>query len=129
MSKSPPKDHREIGKTLDLFFFDEISPGSAFWLPHGMIIFKELEKFIRKTVDGQNYQETSTPIIVKSQLFRKSGHWEFFKDNMFNFKVDRQDYSIKPMNCPESTLIYSYKTRSYRDLPLRFSEIGRLHRN
>lgn len=123
------KDHREIGRELDLFFFDEISPGSAFWLPKGMVIFKELEKFIRSIIDNRGYLEISTPIIAKTELFKKSGHWEFFKENMFNFKVEKEDYSIKPMNCPESTLVYSFKTRSYKDLPLRFSEFGRLHRN
>ncbi|MEX2028187.1 MAG: threonine--tRNA ligase [Candidatus Curtissbacteria bacterium] len=123
------KDHREIGRELELFFFDELSPGSVFWLPKGMIIFKELEKFIRLTIDHRGYQEISTPIIVKSELFKKSGHWEFFKENMFNFKVDEEDYSLKPMNCPESTIVYSHKTRSYKDLPLRLSEFGHLHRN
>lgn len=123
------KDHRELGKELELFFFDETSPGSVFWLPKGMVIFKELEKFIRTTVDNRGYQEISTPIIAKSELFKKSGHWKFFKDNMFNFKVERESWSIKPMNCPESAIVYKFKTRSYKDLPLRFSELGRLHRN
>src|SRR3989344_922814 len=129
MSNPRPKDHREIGRELELFFFDEISPGSAFWLPKGMIIFKELEKLIRSVIDNRGYQETSTPIIVKSELFKKSGHWEFFKENMFNFKIDKEEYSIKPMNCPESTVIFASKTRSYKDLPIRLSEFGRLHRN
>lgn len=123
------KDHRELGRELELFFFDEMSPGSAFWLPRGMIIFKELEKLIRATIDERGYQEISTPIIVKSEVFKKSGHWEFFKDNMFNFKVDKEDYSVKPMNCPGSAIVFSSKTRSYKDLPLRLSEFGRLHRN
>ena len=129
MNKAKIKDHREIGRDLELFFFDEISPGSAFWLPKGMIIFRQLEKFIRETIDNRGYQEISTPIIAKSELFKKSGHWEFFAENMFNFKVDNEDYSLKPMNCPESTIVYNSKTRSYKDLPLRFSEFGRLHRN
>lgn len=129
MAKTTLKDHREIGRELELFFFDEISPGSAFWLPKGMVIFKELEKLIRSVIDNRGYQETSTPIIVKSALFKKSGHWEYFKDNMFNFKVEREEYSIKPMNCPESTVIFASKTRSYKDLPIRLSEFGRLHRN
>lgn len=127
--KKTLKDHREIGRELDLFLFDEISPGSVFWLPKGMIIFRELERFIRSVIDNRGYQEISTPIITKSELFKRSGHWEFFKDNMFNFKVDKEDYSIKPMNCPESTIVFSSKTRSYKDLPLRLSEFGRLHRN
>lgn len=123
------KDHRELGKELELFFFDEMSPGSVFWLPKGMVIFKELERFIRTTIDNCGYQEISTPIIAKSELFKKSGHWKFFKDNMFNFKIERESWSIKPMNCPESAIVYRFKTRSYKDLPLRFSELGRLHRN
>ena len=129
MNQRGLKDHREIGRELELFYFDELSPGSVFWLPKGMVIFKELEKFIRTTIDKRGYEEISTPIIAKTILFKKSGHWEFFKDNMFNFKIDNEDYSIKPMNCPESTLVYSFKIRSYKDLPLRFSEFGRLHRN
>ena len=123
------KDHREIGRELELFIFDETSPGSVYWLPKGMIIFKELEKLIREVVDNRGYQEISTPIIVKSELFKKSGHWQFFKDNMFNFKLDSEDYSLKPMNCPQSTVVYNFKTRSYKDLPLRLSELGKLHRN
>jgi len=129
-AKSPsPKDHRDIGRDLELFFFDETSPGSCYWLPKGMIIVKELEKFIRERIDDHGYEEISTPIIAKSDLFKKSGHWQFFKENMFNFKVENEDYSLKPMNCPESTVVYSHKTRSYRDLPIRLSEFGRLHRN
>lgn len=129
MNNPKLKDHKEIGRDLELFIFDQTSPGSAFWLPKGMVIFKELEKFIRETIDNRGYQEISTPIIVKSELFKKSGHWQFFKDNMFNFRVDNENYSIKPMNCPESTIVFAAKTRSYKDLPLRFSEFGRLHRN
>lgn len=123
------KDHRELGRELELFFFDETSPGSVFWLPKGMIIFKELEQFIKSNIDNRGYQEISTPIIVKSDLFKKSGHWQYYKDNMFNFKVDKESYSVKPMNCPESTIVYNFKTRSYKDLPIRLSEFGRLHRN
>lgn len=122
-------DHRKLGTQLELFFFDEIAPGAPFWLPKGMIIFKELEKFIREQTEAAGYEETSTPILIKSELFKQSGHWDHFQENMFNFGVDKEPYSLKPMNCPESTLIYRFKTRSYRDLPLRFSELGRLHRN
>ena len=107
--ESSSRDHREIGRDLELFFFDDTSPGSAYWLPKGMIIFKELEKFIRETIDEEGYEEISTPIIVKSDLFKKSGHWQFFKDSMFNFKVESEDWSIKPMNCPQSTIVYGFK--------------------
>ena len=93
--ESSSRDHREIGRDLELFFFDDTSPGSAYWLPKGMIIFKELEKFIRETIDEEGYEEISTPIIVKSDLFKKSGHWQFFKDSMFNFNQK-----------PEAIMIY-----------------------
>lgn len=120
--------HQDIGIQLDLYSFNEISPGAPFWHPKGMVIFKELEKLIREVLDKQDYQEISTPIMVRSDLFKKSGHFEFYKEMMFTLKVDEQTFVLKPMNCPESTIIYSSKIRSWRDLPLRFSEIGRLHR-
>jgi threonyl-tRNA synthetase len=120
--------HQELGIQLDLYSFHEISPGAPFWHPKGMVIFRELEKAIRETLDKQDYQEISTPIMVRKDLFEKSGHFEFYKELMFTLKVDNQIFVLKPMNCPESTIIYSSKIRSWRDLPLRFSEIGRLHR-
>jgi len=126
---SEHKDHRDIGRKLDLFSFHEVAPGAPFWHHKGMVIFKELEKYIRELQDKNNYQEISTPIMVKKSLFEKSGHWEFFKQNMFNFDVENEIYSLKPMNCPESALVYQTKIRSYRDLPLRLAELGRLHRN
>lgn len=122
-------DHRLLGQALDLFSFHDVSPGAVFWHPKGMVIVKELEKYIRKLQDEHGYVEVSTPMMVKKKLFEKSGHWKFFKDDMFHFKVDKEEYALKPMNCPESTLIYGHTKRSYRDLPLRFAEIGRLHRN
>jgi threonyl-tRNA synthetase len=130
--KTPKKQllsHQELGTRLDLYSFHEISPGAAFWHPKGMIIFKELEKLIREALDKQDYQEISTPIMVRKDLFEKSGHFKFFKEMMYSLKADTQTFVLKPMNCPESTIIYSSKVRSWRDLPLKFSEIGRLHRN
>lgn len=120
--------HQELGIQLDLFSFHEIAPGAPFWHPKGMIIFRELEKLIRQELDKHEYQETSTPIMVRKDLFEKSGHFKFYKDLMFTLKVDQQTFVLKPMNCPESTLVYNSRTRSWRDLPLRLSEIGRLHR-
>lgn len=120
--------HQELGAQLDLYSFNEIAPGAPFWHPKGMVIFRELEKLIRETLDKADYQEVSTPIIVRKNLFEKSGHFEFYKDLMFTTKDDNQTFVLKPMNCPESTMIYSSKIRSWRDLPLRLSEIGRLHR-
>ncbi|OGD30468.1 threonine--tRNA ligase [Candidatus Azambacteria bacterium RIFCSPHIGHO2_01_FULL_44_55] len=120
--------HQELGTQLDLYSFHEIAPGAPFWHPKGMVIFKELEKLIREALDKQDYQEISTPIMVRKDLFEKSGHFQFYKDMMFTIKMENQTFVVKPMNCPESTIVYSSRVRSWRDLPLRFSEIGRLHR-
>ncbi|MBI2451436.1 MAG: threonine--tRNA ligase [Parcubacteria group bacterium] len=122
------RDHRKIGKDLDLFSFHDVSPGATFWHPKGMIIFKELEKFWRKIHEEAGYQEISTPILVKENLFKQSGHLENYKENMYPVKIENETYYLKPMNCPESAIIYSSKIRSYKDLPIRLSEIGRLHR-
>jgi threonyl-tRNA synthetase len=130
------KDHKEIGRDQELFFTNDIAPGAPFWLPKGMVIFKELEKFIRELTLGAGYLETSTPIMVKSEIFKQSGHWtKFGEHNMYNLSLsDEADdkkpvsYTLKPMNCPESTILYRFRPRSYKELPLRFSEIGRLHR-
>jgi len=144
MDKTDIKDHKQIGQELELFFTDDIAPGSPFWLPKGMIIFKELEKYIRELTEKAGYLETSTPIMVKNELFKQSGHWEKFGEhNMYNLPIyDEEEtnemggspvgtlpnYTLKPMNCPESTILYSFRPRSYRELPLRLAEIGRLHR-
>jgi threonyl-tRNA synthetase len=133
MEEKKHRDHRELGQLLDLFSFHDISPGTVFWHGNGMIIWRELEKYLREKLDASVYQEVSTPILVKKELFEKSGHWEHYRDNMFWFANpnDKNEIlAIKPMNCPESTLIYSSKIRSYRDLPIRLSEItDRIYRN
>ena len=126
---SSVKDHRQIGKELDLFSFSQYSPGAVFWHPKGWKIYKTLENFIREKLPTQGYEEISTPIMVKSSLFKKSGHWEHFgKHNMYNLTIDNQSWSLKPMNCPEASLIFASKTRSYQDLPIRFSEFDILYR-
>lgn len=130
------KDHKQIGQEQELFFTNEIAPGAPFWLPKGMIIFKQLEKYIRELTENAGYLETSSPIMVKSELFKQSGHWvKFGEHNMYNLSLsDEEDgskgvsYTLKPMNCPESTVLYRFRPRSYRELPLRLAEIGRLHR-
>lgn len=129
MNEKRIKDHREIGQELDLFSFHDAAPGAAFWHPKGFVIYRTLLEFIRQKTEEAGYQEISTPVMVKSELFKESGHWEFFGEhNMFNLTIDEEQWSLKPMNCPESTLIYSSKTRSYNDLPLRLSDYGILHR-
>lgn len=124
--------HQELGQRLDLFSFHDIAPGAPFWHEKGIIIFRELEKYARKLNDENGYEEISTPIIVKRELFEQSGHWEHYRDNMFWFDNPRDENEhlvIKPMNCPESTFVYKSTIRSYKDLPVRLAEIGRLHRN
>lgn len=117
---------------MDLFSFQEVAPGAPFWHNNGMIIFKELEKYLRQELDKMGYQEINTPIMVKREVFEKSGHWEHYRENMFYFdnpRDDKEHLAIKPMNCPESTYVYNSTIRSYKDLPLRLAEIGRLNRN
>jgi threonyl-tRNA synthetase len=123
------RDHRKLGAQLDLFSFHDVSPGSAFWHPKGQRIWRTLEGAMRELQDRRGYQEVSTPIVVSERLWRQSGHWDHYAENMFIVESEGQQFSLKPMNCPESTFIYRSHLRSYRDLPLRFSEFGRLHRN
>ncbi len=123
------RDHRRLGVQLDLFSFHDVSPGSAFWHPKGQRIWRTLEAAMRGLQERRGYQEVSTPIVVHKKLWQQSGHWDLYAENMFRLEVERQEYSLKPMNCPESTFIYRNRLRSYRDLPLRLAEYGRLHRN
>jgi threonyl-tRNA synthetase len=123
------RDHRRLGVQLDLFSFHDVSPGSAFWHPKGQSIWRTLETAMRGLQERRGYQEISTPIVVSEHLWRQSGHWDLYRDNMFLIESEGQTFSLKPMNCPESTYAYRHALRSYRDLPLRFSEMGRLHRN
>jgi threonyl-tRNA synthetase len=123
------RDHRRLGVQLDLFSFHDVSPGSAFWHPKGQRIWRTLEGAMRELQDRRGYQEVSTPILVHKKLWQQSGHWDLYGDNMFRVASEDQEFGLKPMNCPESTFIYRSRLRSYRDLPLRFNEYGRLHRN
>jgi threonyl-tRNA synthetase len=129
LDEAKKRDHRKLGRELDLFVFHDVSPGAPFWLPKGMILVRELERFAREAQDARGYTEISTPILVNKKLWEQSGHWEHYSDNMFKLEVEEQIFSLKPMNCPESTFVYRHALRSYRDLPLRLSEMGRLHRN
>ncbi|HEV8643182.1 MAG TPA: threonine--tRNA ligase [Methylomirabilota bacterium] len=129
LEEAKKRDHRKLGRELDLFTFHDVSPGAPFWLPHGMVIVRELERFAREAQDARGYTEISTPILVNKKLWEQSGHWEHYSENMFKLEVEEQLFSLKPMNCPPSTFVYRHALRSYRDLPLRLSEMGRLHRN
>jgi len=123
------RDHRRLGVQLDLFSFHDVSPGSAFWHPKGQRLWRILETAIREVQERRGYQEVATPMLVHKKLWEQSGHWANYQDSMFVLESEGQTFSLKPMNCPESTFIYKSKLRSYRDLPLRFSDFGRLHRN
>src|SRR5438067_161971 len=129
LEEAKKRDHRKLGRELDLFLFNDVSPGVPFWLPNGWLIVRELERFVRETLDVRGYQEISTPILVNKRLWEQSGHWEHYAENMFKVEVEEEIFSLKPMNCPESTVVYRHALRSYRDLPLRYSDMGRLHRN
>jgi threonyl-tRNA synthetase len=128
-AEAKKRDHRRLGVELDLFSFHDVSPGSAFWHPKGQRIWRTLETAMRELQERRGYQEVSTPILVSERLWRQSGHWDHYAENMFIVESEKQLFSLKPMNCPESTFIYRSHLRSYRDLPLRYNEYGRLHRN
>jgi threonyl-tRNA synthetase len=129
LEEAKKRDHRKLGRELDLFDFHDVSPGAPFWLPHGWTVMRELERFVRESLETRGYQEISTPILVNKRLWEQSGHWEYYQDNMFIVEAEDDVFSLKPMNCPESTVVYRHALRSYRDLPLRFADMGRLHRN
>ncbi len=128
-AEAKKRDHRRLGAQLDLFSFHDVSPGAAFWHPKGQRIWRTLESAMRELQDRRGYDEISTPMVVHQKLWEQSGHWALYRDNMFLVESEEQTYSLKPMNCPESTIVYRSHLRSYRDLPLRFAEYGRLHRN
>ncbi len=129
LEEAKKRDHRKLGRELELFEFHDIAPGAAFWLPGGMVLVRELEKFARESLDAQGYQEISTPMLVNKKLWEQSGHWALYSENMFKVEVEEETFSLKPMNCPESSYVYRRALRSYRDLPIRYSEMGRCHRN
>ncbi|MFM2106623.1 MAG: threonyl-tRNA synthetase [Chloroflexota bacterium] len=128
-AEAKKRDHRRLGRELDLFSFHDVSPGSAFWHPKGQRLWRTLEAAMRELQDRRGYEEISTPILVHQKLWQQSGHWDNYAENMFLVESEGQTFSLKPMNCPESTIVYRSKLRSYRDLPIRLSEYGRLHRN
>lgn len=123
------RDHRILAKKLDLASFHEESPGAIFFHPKGTVIFNELQKFIQEQYWQRGFDEVITPLVYDKSLWETSGHWGFYKENMFTFMVDGKEVSLKPMNCPSHCLIYKTQTRSYRDLPLRFADFAALHRN
>jgi threonyl-tRNA synthetase len=123
------RDHKKLGPLLDLFFYHETAPGMAYWLPKGLILYNELLSFSQRIHKEFGYQEVSTPILNKKELYQTSGHWQHYKDDMFVSDMGENEvFGIKPMNCPNAMNIFSLTTRSYKDLPLRYSETSPLHR-
>jgi len=124
-------DHRKLGQELDLFYFDELAPASPFFMPKGAFVYNGLIEFIRKIYRRRDYQEVITPQVLSNDLWKTSGHYENYKDNMFfasGGKGEEQAYGVKPMNCPCHMLMFKHRKWSYRDLPLRYADFGRLHR-
>ncbi|WP_025564051.1 threonine--tRNA ligase [Psychromonas sp. SP041] len=129
LEEAAKRDHRKIGKQLDLYHMQEEAPGMVFWHPNGWTIFRELESYIREQTVAFGYQEVKAPQILDRSLWEKSGHWDKYKDGMFCTCSENRDYAIKPMNCPGHVQIFNQGLKSYRDLPLRLSEFGSCHRN
>ncbi|HZK21288.1 MAG TPA: threonine--tRNA ligase, partial [Oscillospiraceae bacterium] len=129
LEQAKKRDHRRIGRELDLFDIYEEGPGFPFFLPNGMILRNLLEDYWRKEHVKHGYNEIKTPIILNESLWHRSGHWDHYKDNMYNVKIDDEDFAIKPMNCPGGMLAFKRKPHSYRELPVRIAELGLVHRH
>ena len=129
LEEAKKRDHRKIGKELDLFSIHEEGPGFAFLHPKGMVIWNQLVQFWRKIHRRHGYKEIKTPIILNKRLWQQSGHWDHYKENMYLTEIDEEEYAIKPMNCPGGVMVYKDKMHSYRDLPLRMAELGLVHRH
>jgi threonyl-tRNA synthetase len=129
LEEAEKRDHRKLGRELDLFHIDEHSPGTVFWHPKGWTLWQGVEQYMRKVYQDNGYQEVKGPQILDQTLWEKTGHWDKYKENMFVTESEKRDYALKPMNCPGHILIYKHGLKSYRDLPLRFGEFGACHRN
>src|SRR5262245_17448277 len=123
------RDHRRIGREMDLFSFHPEAPGAVFFHPKGMVLWNTLAAFIRGELEKRGYGEVGTPMVLTDELWRRSGHWDHFKDAMYFLEVDERSYAVKPMNCPGCCLVYASTPKSYRDLPLRLAEFGRVYRH
>ncbi|MBK6366404.1 MAG: threonine--tRNA ligase [Polaromonas sp.] len=129
LEEAEKRDHRKLGRELDLFHIDEHSPGTVFWHPKGWTVWQGVEQYMRKVYQDNGYLEVKGPQILDKSLWEKTGHWDKYKENMFVTESEKRDYALKPMNCPGHILIYKHGLKSYRDLPLRFGEFGACHRN
>ena len=129
LEEAEKRDHRKLGKALDLFHFQDEAPGLIFWHPKGWTLWQQVEQYMRRVYQENGYQEVKAPQILDRTLWEKTGHWENYRENMFVTESENRNYALKPMNCPGHVQIYNSDLRSYRDLPLRFGEFGQCHRN
>ncbi|NBO85141.1 MAG: threonine--tRNA ligase, partial [Burkholderiaceae bacterium] len=129
LEEAEKRDHRRLGKQLDLFHFQDEAPGLVFWHPKGWAIWQEVEQYMRRVYQNEGYQEVKAPQILDRGLWEKSGHWDNYKENMFTTESENRAYALKPMNCPGHVQIFNSGLHSYRELPLRFGEFGQCHRN
>ena len=129
LEEAEKRDHRKLGKALDLFHIDEHSPGTVFWHPKGWTLWQEVAQYMRRVYRENGYREVKGPQILDKSLWEKTGHWDKYRENMFTTESEKRDYALKPMNCPGHILIYKQGVKSYRDLPLRYGEFGACHRN
>jgi threonyl-tRNA synthetase len=129
LEEAKKRDHRKIGQEMDLFSIQAVGPGFPFFHPNGVVIYNELQRFIREELDRRGYGEVKTPIILSDELWKQSGHWDHFQDNMYFLDIDERSYAVKPMNCPGTCLVYGNRPRSYKELPVRLAEFSPLHRN
>ncbi len=129
LEEAEKRDHRRLGRELDLFHLDEHSPGTVFWHPKGWTVWQEVEQYMRRVYRDNGYLEVKGPQILDRALWEKTGHWEKYRDAMFTTESEKRDYALKPMNCPGHILIFKQGIKSYRDLPLRYGEFGNCHRN
>jgi len=129
LEEAEKRDHRKLGRELDLFHLDEHSPGTVFWHPKGWTVWQEVEQYMRRVYRDNGYLEVKGPQILDRALWEKTGHWDKYRDHMFTTESEKRDYALKPMNCPGHILIFKQGIKSYRDLPLRYGEFGACHRN
>jgi threonyl-tRNA synthetase len=129
LEEAEKRDHRRLGRELDLFHIDDVAPGVVFWHPKGWAVWQVVEQYMRQVYKDTGYQEVKGPQILDKSLWEKTGHWQNYRENMFTTESEKREYALKPMNCPGHVLIFKSHLRSYRDLPLRYGEFGQCHRN
>ncbi|AEG92867.1 candidate threonyl-tRNA synthetase (Threonine--tRNA ligase) [Ramlibacter tataouinensis TTB310] len=129
LEEAEKRDHRKLGRELDLFHIDDVAPGVVFWHPKGWAVWQVVEQYMRQVYKDTGYQEVKGPQILDKSLWEKTGHWQNYRENMFVTESEKRDYALKPMNCPGHVLIFKSALRSYRDLPMRYGEFGQCHRN